>query len=156
MKKHWSQNIQRAPAARRTTADGIVFDSIAEMKDWELLCIKRDAGLIRRLRRQVYFPLIVPVVDRPVRTPTGDIAIYTCDFCYEEREDEDSDWAEVIHESKGYADATSTLRIAVFEALSGKKVRRSGEASKKKKPKTGRKSGIRASDDWVKDILNSI
>jgi len=45
---------------------------------------------------------------------------YTPDFCYSRFNG--ADWVEVIEDSKGFMDKTAAIRIAVFEAIYGKKV----------------------------------
>lgn len=44
--------------ARRTTIDGICFDSGAEAARWSQLNLMERAGMIRQLRRQVSYELV--------------------------------------------------------------------------------------------------
>jgi len=69
--------------ARKTTVDGITFDSAREARRYAELRILERAGAITDLRRQVPFELIPSqrrggkVVERPVK--------YVADFVYTER-----------------------------------------------------------------------
>lgn len=129
MKKHWTANFKRAPKAHRTDRDGTVFDSKGELSRWRNLQLWQLAGEIRALRRQVAFPLILPN-GTPILTPTGKTCLYTADFVYERvvyRPSEEQgarivSHIEVIEDFKGYTSSESKLRIAVFEAIYGKKV----------------------------------
>lgn len=134
MRKAWHQHNRRAPKIARTSPDGIVFDSKGEMQRWAELRQFQLGGLVRNLRRQVEYPLVLPDGE-PVKTPTGRTAVYTADFVYErvacvgatnvER------WHEVVEDYKGFVDPVSALRIAVFEAVYRKKVTVTGPARKK-------------------------
>lgn len=45
--------------ARKTTLDGVTFDSAGEAKRWSVLRLMERAGEIEHLRRQCQFPLYV-------------------------------------------------------------------------------------------------
>ena len=119
MKKSWHQHIKRSPREARTHPDGTVFDSKAELKYYGTLIYRQLAGEIKNLRCQVRHELILPVVDRPVLTPKGRISSYTSDFEW----DECDTGEHIIVDIKGYRDKTSSLRIALFEAIYDVKVR---------------------------------
>ncbi len=67
-------------SARRTTLDGIPFDSRREAKRWAELCLLERAGEIADLRRQV--PLMLEGRDGPLLTRTGRRMRLTVDFAY--------------------------------------------------------------------------
>lgn len=48
-----------APKEKRTNAEGIVFDSKREMEVYEALRLQLKAGLIKRLDRQVKYPILL-------------------------------------------------------------------------------------------------
>jgi hypothetical protein len=134
MKNAWHQRFRRAPKINRTSRDGDVFDSKTELMRWENLRQRERGGLIRNLQRQVKFPLVINAAK------VGD---YTADFVYEEKitaaeaakpvpmviKGSDSAggkvthyWIEIIEDVKGFFDKASKFRIAVFNAVYGKKV----------------------------------
>lgn len=120
MTRAWHQQFKRKPKEARTSPDGITHDSVSEKERWCKLQFDAKLGLVRNLRRQVAYPLQIDP-ERAVKTPTGRIAKYTPDFCYE-RLQANGEWLEVIEDSKGYMDKVAELRIAVFEAIYSKKV----------------------------------
>ena len=71
---------QNKYSARRTTLDGIQFDSKREAKRWAELCLLERAGEIADLRRQV--PLQLEGRDGPLLTRTGRRMRLTVDFAY--------------------------------------------------------------------------
>jgi len=101
------------------TADGIVFASKAEMLRYADLQMMEKAGVIRRLRRQVAYPLERGGI--VILTSKGRVAKYTPDFVYEERDGKI--WREIIEDVKGAKTRESELRIAVFEALYSRRVK---------------------------------
>lgn len=121
--------IRRAPKAERTL-DGIVFDSKAEMLRYQELRLLERAGVIKNLRLQPKFPLIIngnQVLIRSKRYPNGRQAVYKADFGYIEVENSE-DWPlrETIEDSKGYATEAARLRIAVVEAIYNVRVKITG------------------------------
>jgi hypothetical protein len=62
-----------APAAERTSRDGVVFDSKGELARWEELRLLERAGEVSELRRQVGYPLVVNGVN---------LGSYEADFVY--------------------------------------------------------------------------
>lgn len=108
----WHQQRTVVPPYRRTSADGILHPSESHMTRWNELKLLESRGLVRNLMREVRFPLSVH--GRPIKTPTGRTRVYTADFVYERLTL--GEWVRLIEEHKGYMDATSELRIAVFEA----------------------------------------
>ena len=67
-------------SARRTTLNGIPFDSKREAKRWAELCLLERAGKIADLRRQV--PLMLEGRNGPLLTRTGRRMRLTVDFAY--------------------------------------------------------------------------
>ena len=136
--RSWHQNFKRASKSNRTDADGTVFDSRGELLRWKKLQLLQLAGEIRGLRRQVAYPLVFHDTlgdPRPILTPTGKTAEYRADFVYERLselvepsagDDGLPRWIEVIEDFKGYQSRENQFRIAVFEAIYGKKVTLTG------------------------------
>lgn len=122
MTKAWHQNFKKSHKLLRTSIDGEVHDSKSEMGRWEALKAREKSGEIRGLRRQVSFPLARG--DIKVFTRAGAVYKYKADFVYDEKVDDD--WVPIVEEHKGYFDRTAKLKIAVFEALYGVKVRITG------------------------------
>lgn len=83
---------------RKTTIDGIAFDSLKEATRYRELVLLQRAGLISNLRRQVPFELLPSqkrdgkVIERPVK--------YVADFVYTE------DGQEVVEDVKSPATKT--------------------------------------------------
>src|SRR5687767_7002985 len=85
MTRSWHQRAKRSPASERTSADGLVFDSKAELRRWEELKLLERAGEISGLIRQQEFPLAFngrAVLMRSGRYPNGRLCTYTVDFSY--------------------------------------------------------------------------
>ena len=135
--------IARASKAARTDpATGIVFDSKGELGRWHELQMLQRAGEITELRRQVSFPLEIDdgfgkrsILIRSPSYPNGRACKITIDFAYRERS-AGIGWEDVFEDWKGLSTEASRLRIAVFEAIYGKRVRLSG-------PRVMRKGGRR-------------
>lgn len=118
MRRPWHQQFSRAPRAKRTDADGTVFDSRAELARWKVLQIMERGRVISGLERQVKLPLVlpngVPVLIRSEGYPNGRRASYRADFSYLDR-----NGVRIYEELKGRDDPTSRLRRAVAEACHG-------------------------------------
>jgi hypothetical protein len=95
------------------------------------------AGIIRNLRRQVVFPLVIkgvgPIRIRSPRYRNGRAAVYTADFVYEEAHEGGLAWREVTEDFKGYQTDIARLRIAVVEAIYGIEIRITGPAKRAKR-----------------------
>ena len=125
--------------AKRTTVDGITFDSKREARRWQELKLLERAGKISDLRRQVAFPLYAaiimssddspfqegetlsaPIMIRSAGYPNGRQAKYVADFVYVEN------GKRVIEDVKG-GKATDTplsrLKRAIVEAQEGVRIR---------------------------------
>jgi hypothetical protein len=131
MKQSWHQNFKKVPKSKRTHADGTVFDSKGEMIRYHYLRNRELAGEIRNLQLQVKFPLVFSCGTK-ILTETGNVAVYTADFTYDEAKGLrpnyanntiDGLWESVIEEYKGFLDPLSSFRIRVFEAAYNRKVR---------------------------------
>jgi len=117
MKAAWHAQFKQAPRALRITHDGLLFHSILEKRRWENLRLMWLAGEISDLRRQVPFPLVLPNGEA-VKTPSGQTMRYISDFVYKNKAGE-----EIIEDCKGSdRDKYSFLKIAIFEAIYGRKV----------------------------------
>jgi hypothetical protein len=119
----WHAKMRIAPAAERTSADGIVFHSRGEMRRWAELQLLERGRVITDLKRQVRFALKRPDSDiAAVTTATGKVATFTLDFLYRDV----ASGLLVYEDWKGYRTRESQLRIALFENLYGVKVVLSG------------------------------
>lgn len=129
MTKSWHQNFTKAPAEERTR-DGMVFDSKAEMLRYIDLQNLERGKAISGLQCQREYQLVLPN-GRPVMVGKR-IAKYTADFVYWEN-------GQLIHEDyKGFMSRDAKLRIAIFEAIHGVKVRITGQKPKAPKPRKKR------------------
>lgn len=129
MTRAWHQNVKRSPAAARTSEEGFVFDSKAELGRWNVLKLLQRAGEISSLMRQRQFPLAfngVPVKIRSKGYPNGRACVYTVDFVYF-----NASGVAVYEEFKGHDDDASRLRRAVVEALYGIEITVTGPAASK-------------------------
>jgi len=133
--------IARASKADRTDpSTGIVFDSKGELGRLHELQMLVRAGEIAELRRQVSFPLTIyrfdpikgivdlaphPILIRSPGYPNGRACKITLDFSYRERQ-ADGKWIDVLEDWKGLSTEAARLRIAVFEAIYGVRVRITG------------------------------
>jgi hypothetical protein len=113
-----------APARKRgrnrgnvpTEVDGIKFPSKKEARRYQELKIVRRAEGIRRLRRQVTFPLVVkgwPVYEEG----------YRADFTYYELEG--GEWFFVVEDCKGHLTETYLNKERLMKAIYGIIIRRS-------------------------------
>lgn len=117
----------RVASVSQRTVDGIVFASRLEAKRWSELVFQERIGVIRDLRRQPVYDLILPN-GVPIKTRTGRTMRYTADFRYLSH-----DGNLIIEDVKGYATETAMLRIAVAEAIYGFKVKIVGGPSQRPK-----------------------
>jgi hypothetical protein len=82
--------------AKRTKVDGILFHSQKEARRYSELLLLERGGIIRNLRRQVRYPLVVNDVE---------VTVYIADFVYEShehRENGDVYWKMVHEDVKGW------------------------------------------------------
>jgi hypothetical protein len=133
------QVARRLPAIARTAPDGTVFDSAGELRRYLVLRMAEKMGLVRNLRHQVKFALVlpaglpapVPVKIRSAGYPRGRSCVYTADFAYDEATG--PAWLPIVEEYKGMDDPVSRLRRAVAEAVHGIQIRLTGPAAVKEK-----------------------
>lgn len=118
MKTAWHQKFKRSSPEARTSRDGTLFHSRAEMLRWEKLQLWMLAGEIRNLRRQVKYSLSGKGIE--ILTEKGKVMSYTADFVYDRKTPDG--WVEVIEDLKGFKGRLEQLRIQVFQGISGKKV----------------------------------
>lgn len=115
-RRSWHQTVRRSPKADRTSAEGFVFDSKAELRRWEELKLLERAGKIFGLQRQMEYPLVVNGSAVKIRSrgfPNGRPCVYTLDFSYVDVVTRQT----VREEFKGHDDSESRLRRAVVEAM---------------------------------------
>lgn len=129
MKRAWHQHVKRSPASERTSIEGIVFDSKAELRRWEELKLLEKAGEITGLVRQPRVASMVidgrQVVIRSAGFPNGRPARYTADFAYFQNGNR------IWEEYKGRDDRESRFRRAVVEAMFGIEIIVTGPAASK-------------------------
>ncbi len=126
--RSWHQRIKRSSAGERTSVEGFLFDSKAELLRWEELKLLQRDGEISSLDRQRVFTLAFegrPVLIRSGRYPNGRVCTYTTDFCYFQGN------RRVFEEFKGHDTAESRFRRAVVEALYGIEIIVTGPAASK-------------------------
>lgn len=103
------------PSAKRnkfgatpTTAHGFKFHSKGEARRYGALLMQEQAGLIRYLRRQVRYRLVVNGIT---------ICVYVADFVYFEK------GKRVIEDYKGMRTPEYKIKAKLFKALSGVTIR---------------------------------
>lgn len=111
--KAWHQQRTLAPKDQRTSPDGVLHPSASHMQRYMQLRLLESQGLVRDLRLEIPFPLIVE--NRPIKTRTGRTSHYRADFVYERLAN--GLWGRIIEDHKGYFDDASRFKIAVFEAI---------------------------------------
>jgi hypothetical protein len=107
----------RARGAQPTQVDGINFPSKKEARRYQELKILEQAQSVRRLRRQVTFPLIVkgwPVYEEG----------YRADFTYYEL-DTDRDLVFVVEDAKGHKTEIYENKKRLMKAIYGIEIRES-------------------------------
>lgn len=118
---------------RKTTIDGITFDSRKEARRYAELSLLERAGIIQKLRRQVKFELIpaqYEVFERysgktGKRLKDGKRLVekactYIADFVYEERIGDT--WEKVVEDAKGCRTKDYILKRKLMRYLLGIKV----------------------------------
>lgn len=125
-KGHWTKNFKRATTEERTSPDGIVHDSVGEMKRWCRLLLMQREGFITELERQVPMPLVLPngvpvlaLMKSKKSKKTGRVNIsggkvinFKLDFRYRDVD------GNVVHEEfKGHMDEEAALKLAVVQAI---------------------------------------
>jgi hypothetical protein len=96
--------------ARKTTLDGIVFDSALEARRYSQLKLLLMNGDITDLELQPKYPIVITSLK------TGEqkqVARYTADFRYYDR----AAGVTVVEDTKGVMTEAATLRIKIVQAL---------------------------------------
>lgn len=137
----WTSQRTIVPKEERTSPDGIVHRSRAEMKRWNHLLLLQGEGHIRNLKREVRFKIERFIENPDVLKPPIHLALkimgsdrvrtYTADFVYQRRhhakppgnaivqEEDGIFWAMVIEDVKGFMTPEQQIRMEVFEMLYG-------------------------------------
>ena len=95
------------------------------MLRYQELQVLEKAGVIADLKKQITYPLIlpngVPIKIRSLGFPNGRLCTYTADAVYREIESGE----EIVEDTKSPATHTgeSKLRIAIWEAIHGRRIR---------------------------------
>lgn len=125
---HWTSKFKRASVEERTSPDGIVHDSVGEMKRWCRLLVLQSEKFIYDLERQVPLPLILPngvpvlsLKKKKRSKKTGKLnesggkqINYKLDFRYRDQ------FGTLVHEEfKGHMDDEAALKLAVVQAIYG-------------------------------------
>ena len=116
MTRAWHQCFKKSRKEDRT-CDNIIFDSLKEMRAYQNLKTLQSVGQIKNLKVHVRHDLLLPN-GVPIKTPKGRTAYYESDFEYTDC----VTGSDIIADCKGYCDKYSRFKIAVFEAISGRKV----------------------------------
>jgi hypothetical protein len=95
--------------SRRTTVDGVTFDSAKEATRWGELVMMQKAGHISGLRRQVSYDLVVN---------GHKVATYRADFVYA-----DASGLDVVEDVKGFRTPVYRLKRRLMLACHGADVR---------------------------------
>lgn len=108
--------------ARKTTIDGITFDSAGEARRYQELKLLERAGEIRGLTRQVNYPIYVN---------GWHICDYNADFRYCSRDG----LTETIEDFKGYRTPEYRLKRKLMRAVHAVEIHETGTAAKpRRKP----------------------
>lgn len=116
--------------AKKTTVDGIVFDSKREAGHYQELRLQERAGLIRNLERQKVYVLKAAAEGGE----GGRFATYRADFAFEERGRknnpdvarwtlEEYEWYPVVADSKGKRTEAYMIKKRAMKAQFGIEVR---------------------------------
>ena len=93
--------------AKKTTVDGITFDSKWEAQRWGELQAMERGGLVRDLERQVKYDIVV----------NGEkICRYIADFRYK-LVDDDGSTKEVVEDAKGFETADFKIKKKLMKAV---------------------------------------
>ena len=93
--------------ARKTTVDGVTFDSKWEAQRWGELQAMERGGLVRDLERQVKYDIVV----------NGEkICRYIADFRYK-MVDDDGSTKEVVEDAKGFETADFKIKKKLMKAV---------------------------------------
>lgn len=101
----------RVRGAEKTQLDGITFHSKREAKRWAELQLLEKAGEISNLRRQV--PLDLLGREDFIKTPTGKVMTYVCDFVYVDMKTH----LTVYEDAKGHPTDTYKMKRAILDAM---------------------------------------
>jgi hypothetical protein len=108
--------------ARKTTIDGITFDSAGEARRWQELQLMERAGLIACLDRQLVYPISVR---------GQHVCDYKADFRYIDLASEKV----VVEDFKGFRTAEYRLKRKLVKACHGVEIFETGAAAKpRRKP----------------------
>lgn len=101
--------------AKAVIVDGIRFHSIGEANRWFALRTLERNGQVKKLRRQVKYPLAI-------RTEHGEFKrTYIADFVYVEN------GAEVVEDWKGFATGDYKIKRDLMQVLHGISIRETGK-----------------------------
>lgn len=89
-KREWAKSAAAKPSKYKNVkamVDGLQFDSRHEADIWMILRSRERAGDITELKRQVPFPIYVPIFDH-AGVPTGllaELCVYIADFVFRDK-----------------------------------------------------------------------
>lgn len=128
----WTKHVtlkQLRPAKygnKKTTVDGITFDSKKEAQRYHELKLREKAGEIRSLQLQFQYPLMVPsVIGNGGPYERVCLGKYIADFRYEEflRPGRSKECRTVVEDVKGFKTPLYRWKKKHFEAQYGIKIR---------------------------------
>lgn len=114
-RRSFSKPVAKSPASERTSPDGITHDSKAECKRWCELKMLQTVGSIRKLERQVLFPMLVNGIAVRKQWPA--------DFVYEEWNHKTGEWVRVVEDLKSFDTNVAMITRKLMLALHGVNVR---------------------------------
>ncbi len=106
--------------AKRTTVDGLTFDSMGEARRWQELKLLARAGEIRHLERQIPYALKVK-------------GIYICDYIADFRYFDCVRQERIVEDFKGFRTAEYLLKRKLMLACHGITILETGKRSKPRK-----------------------
>jgi hypothetical protein len=100
----------------RVEVDGIKFHSKAEAHRYTELKLMEKAGLIRNLKLQVPFPIVINEIK---------VCTYISDFTYDEEVEwvAGKSWQQIVEDVKGMKTATYQLKKRLMKAVLGITIR---------------------------------
>lgn len=104
--------------AKKTTVNGVKFDSKAEARRWVDLLLLQKSGAITELQRQVMFVLAPPVRLRGEKRSKPELR-YCADFCYREARN----YEYVVEDVKGVVTPVFRIKQHLMATVHGISVR---------------------------------
>jgi hypothetical protein len=104
---------------KKTTVDGITYDSKLEANYGQELMLLEPSGFVRNIRRQVEYILRQGFITESLKKVSS--VRYFADFVYEEKTKDG--WKEVVVDCKGYLTATYKSKRSLMKKVHGIKIK---------------------------------